>query len=230
MSEMMGTRRDRDALIVERYATGATLAQIGSEHGISRERVRQILVSQGAVTAEDARRVRRESHAADMSADMDQFFGEYRDVLEEMAAAGIPRTEVEARFALLLPHISPVVVRGSVDQAGLLFNVDVQEFTFTDVVIECAVWFALARDAGLAPAPWPEVILALDLAGGREVGNALLREGLVPTVVADILRMAHTAKSYAADSPEVGLSAKRYGSWAWNPDRGARLGRRPARP
>ena len=207
---MTGTKHDRDALIVERYAAGATLAHIGAEHSISRERVRQILVQQGAVTAEDARRVRREGRAAELSADVDRFLVEYRDVLEEMAVAGIPRTDVEARFSLLLPEIPQVVVRESADQAGLLFNVDVQEFIFTEAVIECAVWFALARDAGLAPAPWATVIPALDLAGARQVGNALQREGLDAAVVAHILRMAYTAKRYAAGNSDVGLSAKRY--------------------
>lgn len=207
---MSVTPHDRNASMVERYANGATMAEIGVEHGITSERVRQILRRQGAVTSEDARRVRREARAAELSADIDRFLSEYRGIVEEMAAAGVPRAEVEARFALLLPDVPPVVVREGVDQAGLLFNVDFQEFAFTDAVIECAVWFALARDVSLVPDPWTSVIPALDLADGREVGNALQREGLDATVVAHILRMAHTARRYAADSPNIGLSAKRY--------------------
>ncbi|MEU1887076.1 sigma factor-like helix-turn-helix DNA-binding protein [Micromonospora rifamycinica] len=58
---------ERNLAMVEMYAGGETLSAIGEKFGVTRERVRQILAKRGAVTAEDARRVRREARADELS-------------------------------------------------------------------------------------------------------------------------------------------------------------------
>ncbi len=200
---------ERNLAMVDMYAGGGTLSAIGEKFGVTRERVRQILAKQGAVTAEDARRVRREARADELFEAVRRFLDEYREVLTEMAASGVPRTEVEARFRLLIPAVPAAIVREGLSQAGILFDVDVQEFKFSEAVIESAVWFALARELDLAVAP-ATAVRQLDVAAATELTEVLQAEGLDPDVVANILLSVEAAKAYAAANLGVGLSAQRY--------------------
>lgn len=56
---------ERDAAILEQYADGETLEEIGARFAITRERVRQIVVKHGGADAAEARRKRAETRSSD---------------------------------------------------------------------------------------------------------------------------------------------------------------------
>lgn len=208
---MASGNAERNLAMVELYATGETLAAIGDKFGVTRERVRQILGKQGAVTADDARRVRREARAAEMSDSVNTFLTEYGEVLAGLAGAGIPRAEVEARFSLLVPSVAPGLVREGLRRAGYLFNVDVQEFIFPKAVIEGAVWYALARELEL-PVDRVAAVRQVNLSDAADLSEALQNEGIDAATIAAILLTVEAARNYVASNPGVGISAQRYNS------------------
>ncbi|MFE7075761.1 sigma factor-like helix-turn-helix DNA-binding protein [Streptomyces sp. NPDC057620] len=206
---MTGSNKERNLAMVEAYAAGETLEQIGGRFSITRERVRQILKSMGAVTAEQARQVRAQGRAHELSEQVAAFLQDFRTTIEDLAAAGVARTEVEARFSLLLPQTPSTVVREAIGEAGVLFNVDVQEFAFSPAVIESAVWYALAREEGLTPDP-VAAVAGVDVEEANDVALALQREGLDAETVSSILCLVHTARQHARENAGTGLSAQRY--------------------
>jgi hypothetical protein len=199
----------RNAAMVEQYAAGATLEQIGRQFGVTRERVRQIVKKSGATTALEARQIRREVRASDLAANVQSFLDQHRAAITELAGSGTSRAEVEARFSLLFPEIPPSLVREALSKAAVLFDVDSQDVNFSDAVIEAGVWFALARDLDL-DVDRTATFREADLAESREVAHALQREGIDTATVAEILCRIHAGRRHARTVEEVGLSARRY--------------------
>lgn len=150
---MSQSNAERDLAMVEMYACGDTLVAIGERFQLSRERVRQILSKKGAINSEAARVVRSELRANELSESVVKFLQDFGNALEELAASGAPRAEVESRFSLLFPNLSTAVVREGLSRAGILFDVDVKEFAFSESVIESAVWFVLARELSIEAQP-----------------------------------------------------------------------------
>jgi hypothetical protein len=206
---MPQSNSERDLAIVEMYALGETSADIGNKLGISRQRVHQILGRIGAVTAEDARRVRSEVRATELSEAVSQFLREYGSVLKKLAALGIPRAEVESRFGLVLPALPAAIVREGLSKAGILFNVDVQEYTFSNSVIEGAVWFILSRELELDVDP-VAAVSQIDVAAAAELTETLQSEGLETSIIADIIIAIEAARSYILVKPETGLPKHRF--------------------
>ncbi|WP_314175793.1 sigma factor-like helix-turn-helix DNA-binding protein [Streptomyces winkii] len=194
--------------MAQMYTEGATLAEIGSKYGISRERVRQVLQSKGSVTAEESRQARRRAREADLNEKVGEFLSQHRSTIEGLAAAGTPRSEVEERFRLVHPEVPAAIVKQSIMASSVLFDVDYQEFNFPVSAVESALWYALARELDLK-ADRATAIEDLDLAEAREVSDALSSEQLAPETVATVLCLVSAAREYARKTP-VGLSAQRY--------------------
>lgn len=101
------------------------------------------------------------------------------------------------------------MVREAIANAKVLFDVDVQEFAFSTTAIEGAVWYALAREQGLT-CDRHGAAQEMDLDEMEEMGQALLREGVEPTAVAEILGLIHAAQELVRSGAEVGIPAARY--------------------
>ena len=72
------TPTPRDLAILEALRTGATYESVGSQHGISRQRVKQILNQlSGFVDGVDTRGVRKEQSITRITADHDERYGEH---------------------------------------------------------------------------------------------------------------------------------------------------------
>ncbi|MGR3936471.1 hypothetical protein LCH29_26715 [Streptomyces sp. BRA346] len=192
------------------YAAGRTLQEIGETFGVSGERVRQIVSNwSDAVSASDARSARREARAEQLTSQVNKFLTVHREGIAKLAEAGASRSDVEARFALLFPEVDAVVVREAIASAKVLFDVDVQEFAFSTTAIEAAVWYALAREQGLT-GDRHGAARDMDLDDMEETGQALLRAGVEPMAVAEILGLIHAAQELVRSGAEVGISAARY--------------------
>ncbi|MEU4462689.1 sigma factor-like helix-turn-helix DNA-binding protein [Streptomyces sp. NPDC024017] len=200
----------RDLEMCKRYAAGSTLQEIGELFGVSRERVRQI-VSKGnaAVSASAARSARREARAEELTGQVSEFLAAHQKGIVNLAEGGASRSDVEARFALLYPEVASPVVRQAIAEAKVLFDVDVQEFAFSLTALEGAVWYALARERGLST-DRSGAAHEMDLDELEGTGQALLREGVEPNTVADILGLVHAAQELVRSGAQVGISAARY--------------------
>ncbi|MBO1336325.1 sigma factor-like helix-turn-helix DNA-binding protein [Streptomyces sp. VRA16 Mangrove soil] len=217
MAAVRAEFQERNQAMADLYEQGRTLQEIGEQFGVTRERVRQILVHLGtAVTAVEARGARREARAEELSVQVKEFLEVHRAAIVAMSEGGAKRSDVEARYALLFPEIPAAVVREAVTEAGVLFDVDVQEFAFAQCAIEAAVWYVLARDLGLA-ADRARAVHEMDLDEMEGVGSLLLREGVAAETVADILGLAHAARTKVSDGAvageEFGIAKARYDTW-----------------
>lgn len=192
------------------YAAGHTLQEIAEQHGVTKERVRQI-VGRGSepVSASVARSARREARAEELTMQVGEFLANHHDCVVKLAGNGVSRSDVEARFALLYPEVPAVVVREAIVEAKVLFDVDVQEFAFSVTAIEGAVWYALARELGLE-SDRRAAAQEMDLDELEGTGQILLREGVEPGAVAEMLGLIHTAQELVRIGNQVGISAGRY--------------------
>ncbi|MFI5522665.1 sigma factor-like helix-turn-helix DNA-binding protein [Streptomyces platensis] len=207
---MRRSNGDRDLEMCRLYAAGHTLQEIGETFGVTRERVRQIVSNRSdAVSAATARSARREARAEQLTSQASEFLAVHREGIVKLAEGGASRSDVEARFALLFPEVAAVVVREAIAEAKVLFDVDVQEFAFSTSAIEGAVWYALAREQGLT-GDRRGAAQEMDLDVMEEAGQVLLREGVEPTVVAEILGLIHAAQELVRSGEQVGISAARY--------------------
>ena len=121
------------------------MQDLAAQFGISRQRIHQIIRRLGGADADTARAVRREVREEQQRALVQAFLEQYQDIIVDLAASGSARADIEARFALLLPHTSTAVIRDSLTRAEVIFDVNIQEYAFPATAIESAVWYALAR-------------------------------------------------------------------------------------
>ena len=86
----------RNAEIGHRYCTGETMEEIGSSHGITRERVRQILERQRVLTGQ--RQARGNAHRVQaMRARRDRKIAAHRQAIIELAHQGLTIKEIAQR-------------------------------------------------------------------------------------------------------------------------------------
>ncbi len=200
----------RDLEMCKMYAAGHTLQEIGDQYGVTRERARQIISRRSdAVSASTARNARREARAEELTSQVGEFLAAHQEGIVKLAGEGVSRSDVESRFALLYPEVSAAVVREAIAEAKVLFDADVQEFAFSLMAIQGAVWYALARERGL-DADRLGAAQKMDLDELEETGQVLLREGVESDAVAEILGLIHAAQELVRSGAQVGISAARY--------------------
>jgi hypothetical protein len=208
---MRASTATRDQQMVELYRSGTSMTALATQFKVSRQRVHQILRRCGAVTAQTARSVRRNIREEHRAGEVEAFLSQHQATITVLAASGAGRLDVEARFILLLPGIPAAVIGDAVASAGVLFDVNVQEFVFSPAVIESGVWYLLACDLQL-PADPAIALKELDLVQGQEIAAALRQDELDPETVAMVLCRVAAARSYALQNPLVTLTKARFDS------------------
>ncbi|TWF91649.1 sigma factor-like helix-turn-helix DNA-binding protein [Saccharopolyspora dendranthemae] len=225
----------RESQIKEARIEGATLEEIGRIHGITRERVRQILKSSGnEVSSEEAKKKRYTSRSKALNESIAEFLDEYRDVIADLANDGALRSDVEERFQILAPNIPYEVVRQAVESSAELFDHrNTQEYRFPDSVVESAVWYTLGRSLKLDPIR-QSAVRDINLEEAREVSNTLAEEGFSADRIAEILATVISTREHHRNNPDVALTSKCYtncrdeilkefgnesrkGAWPWPP-------------
>jgi predicted DNA-binding protein YlxM (UPF0122 family) len=203
------TPLSRDQQIAALYATGTTMPDLAAQFGVSRQRIHQIIRRLGGADADAARAVRREVREEQQNTLVQAFLEEYQDIIADLAATGSARADIEARFALLLPQIPTAVIREGLTRAEVIFDVNVQEYTFPTAAIESAVWYALARSLELG-SDLSVAIHQIDLAEAQEVAVVLDEQGLETETQANILIMIANARAHAIENPAISITKKRY--------------------
>ncbi len=200
---------NRDKRIVALYAGGASMQELATKYGLSRQRVHQIIRRLGGAEAEAARAVRRGLRDEQQSARVQAFLDQYQDVIVELATSGCARAEIEGRFSLLVSDSPASVVRDSLTKADVIFDVNIQEYAFPTVAIESAVWYVLARSLNLK-ADLISALRRIDLAEAQEVAAVLDQQGLSAGTRAEILMLVAAARAYIIDNPAVTITKQRY--------------------
>lgn len=196
---------DRDQRIVALRTSGMSTSDLAAQFGLSRQRIYQIIRRIRTTDKMGADRYQVKEQSEQVAA----FLNRYQRVIADLASSGLSRSDIEARFALLLPDISQAVIRESLSRAEVIFNVSIQEHAFPAAAIEFAVWYALARDLKLG-ADFSVAMNQIDLAKAREVATFLDRQGLEAQTIANILIRIENARAYVAGNPAVSITKKRY--------------------
>lgn len=191
------------------YASGATMSELAAQFDLSRQRIHQIIRRLGGADAATARDKRREVRDDELSALVKSFLDQYQDMIVDLAASGLARADIEGRFGLLLPNIPSVVIRDGLAKANVIFDVNIQDYTFPTAAIEAAIWYSIARNLELQ-ADLSVAMHEMDLTEAWEIATVLDQQGLQAKTRAEILVMIATARSYAVSNETVTITKKRY--------------------
>jgi len=185
------------------------MTELATRFGVSRQRIHQIIRRLGGMEAEAARAVRRGIRDEQQNVQVQAFLHQYRDVIVYLATSGSTRTEIEGRFNLLAPDMPMPVIRDGLARAGVIIDVNIQEYVFPTAAIEFAVWYVLAHSLNLN-ADLMTALLQTDLAEAQEVAAVLDQQGLPEGTRAEILMLVAAARTHVASNSTATITKKRY--------------------
>ncbi|MDF2695181.1 MAG: hypothetical protein K0S65_3564 [Labilithrix sp.] len=200
---------DRNQLVLDRYADGATLQEIGAELGVTRERVRQIVVKLGGADAEASRAARQAAKSAVAAQARDEFLASFHDVASELAHQGFTRAETISRLAVIYPAMDVVVADDALKGADIVFDQNNDVDIFSNVALEAGVWFLLGSELRLKPDyRWAALHLPQELLD--ELGTRLVGASVTPEELATILGIIGAAQRAAVEDRTLTITGARY--------------------
>ncbi|MEV5053668.1 sigma factor-like helix-turn-helix DNA-binding protein [Arthrobacter sp. LAR12-1-1.1] len=203
------SRDQRDAAMVERYSDGETLDAIGQSFGITRERVRQIIVKVGGTNAEESRMSRMLAREAARKAAHDALLADFGALAREMAKRGVSRPDVVRKLQALYPAIDVDLAEDALRESDIVFDKRQIDDIFSREAVAAGVWYLLGSDLGLAPNPgWAAVNLELSLMS--ELRAVLEEATATPADVATILGVIAAAQKHVLENPAASITTKRY--------------------
>ncbi|KQV24814.1 sigma factor-like helix-turn-helix DNA-binding protein [Yonghaparkia sp. Root332] len=205
---MDASMREQD--MVFRRALGESLDSIGKSYGVSRERVRQIIVKAGGPTAQDAHRAARSTKSAEGQREREAFAAQYLPIARELASKGTSRRDVIARLKAIDPSIDEVMAGFVLRKARIVFAQDWVDDFMSNRLLVAAVWFLFGLDYQI-PADPSLAIKKLDHALISELTEVLARQGVHELERARVLGVIAAAQNFATENPGVSITAARYG-------------------
>lgn len=206
---MAASKRDND--MVYRRSLGESLESIGESYGVSRERVRQIIVKAGGPTAQDAHTAARAVRAADEQRERDAFAAQYLLIARELASKGTSRRDVIARLKAIDPSIDEAIASSVLRKARIVFAQDWMDDFMSDRLLVAAVWYLFGLDYQI-PADPSLAVKKLDHALISELTEALARQGVHELERARVLGVIAAAQHFATENPKVSITGARYGA------------------
>jgi hypothetical protein len=202
------TQDQRNAIWVQRYIDGETLEAIGSDYGVTRERVRQIVTKIGGSLAQDSRQKRLEARQAQAQATADAFMAQYGDAARRIAVQGCTKAQTIARLKFVFPAMDEELADDVLRTANIVFNHESQNI-FSDAVIKAGVYYLVGVELGLAPDP-DYTAVNVDLELMEELAEILKSGTANDDDVATILGIIGAAHHYVADHPDTTITGARY--------------------
>ncbi|WP_434810127.1 sigma factor-like helix-turn-helix DNA-binding protein [Microbacterium sp. bgisy189] len=200
---------DRNQRILDRYADGATLQEIGAELGVTRERVRQIVVKLGGANAEASRAARQAAKDAEAGRRRDSFLDHFGEIASELAHQGFTRTESISRLAVLFPAMDVDLAEDALRESDIVFDQNNDADIFSNVALEAGVWFLLSAELRLKPDhAWAAANLSQDLLD--ELGTHLVEASVTREELATILARIGAAQRAALEDPTLTITGARY--------------------
>lgn len=203
------SREQRDAVMVERYSDGETLDAIGQSFGITRERVRQIIVKVGGTNAEESRINRAAAREAATKAAREAFLLAYGALAREMAKRGVTRVDAVLKLQALYPAIDVDLAEDALRESSIVFDKSQVDDIFSKEAVAAGVWYLLGSELRLTPdRGWAAVNLDLSLMG--ELRAALGSAEATPDDIATILGVIGASQKHLASNPTSSITGKRY--------------------
>lgn len=200
---------DRNQIILDRYAGGATLQEIGAELGVTRERVRQIVVRLGGADAEASRAARQAAKSAASAQARDEFLASFHGVASDLAHQGFTRAQTISRLSVLYPEIDVVAADDALRASEIVFDHNNDVDVFSNVALEAGVWFLLGSELRLKPDyAWAVVNLPQELLD--ELGAHLVGASVTPEELSTILGIVGAAQRAALDDRTLTITGARY--------------------
>lgn len=200
---------ERDAAILDQYADGATLEEIGVRFAITRERVRQIVVKHGGADAAEARRKRTETRSSDRQTARQALLLQHEDAFRSLAGEGHSRPAAIERVSTLFPSLDIELAEEALRDSGIVFDQEASENIFSDAVLEAGVWYLLGAELRLKPDPaWACVNLSSEIVA--ELPLALAEAAVSRDEIATILGIIGAAQKYALENPSTTITGNRY--------------------
>jgi hypothetical protein len=206
---MSSSPRDQD--MVYRRALGESLESIGTSYGVSRERVRQIIVKAGGPTAQDARQAADAAKAAEEKRQRDAFSARYLEIARELAGKGTSRRDVIARLKAVDPSIDEAMASSVLRKSRIAFAQDWVDEFMSDQLLVAAVWYLFGLDYQI-PADPSLALKKLDLALISELTELLQKQGIDDGERTRVLGVIAAAQVFAADNPKVSITGAKYGA------------------
>lgn len=200
----------RNAILIERYAAGETLDAIGQSFGITRERVRQIIVKAGGTNAEESRQKRMANKELVVRAANLAFLAEYGELARRLARKGDSRPDAILKLQALYPEIDVDLAEAVLRDSNIVFDKIQIDDIFSKEAVAAGVWYLLGAELRLAPDPeWS--VANLDLSLITELQGALRAAEATVQDIATILGVIGAAQRYLTSNPDASITGKRYG-------------------
>lgn len=199
----------RNQRILDRYADGATLQEIGAELGVTRERVRQIVVKLGGANAEASRAARQAAKRAEAERQRDSFLDLFGGIASELAHQEFTRAETISRLAVLFPSVDIDLAEDALRESDIVFDQNNDADAFSNVALEAGVWFLLSAELRLKPDhAWAAANLPQELLD--ELGTHLVQASVTREELATILARIGAAQRAALEDPTLTITGARY--------------------
>ncbi|MEU6412171.1 hypothetical protein [Microbispora sp. NPDC046933] len=197
----------RDVQIKRLYEQGMSQREIGELYGLSGPHVHTILHQVGAASKPRDRR----PPVQNLTQAVTSFASEYGEIIARLAASGVSRAEVIARFQLILPDVDITVVGKGISATGAVFDHwhARDAAVFSARVTEAAVWYLLGRSLDLTE-DHRTALMADDFEEAWEVAVALEEQGVVRSDIASVLGLIGTTRAACRDNSDVTITRKRY--------------------
>ncbi|MEE1622407.1 sigma factor-like helix-turn-helix DNA-binding protein [Zafaria sp. J156] len=200
--------QERNQQMLERYLDGETLAAIGEDYGVTRERVRQIVTKLGGPSAEESRAKRIAARQAAQQARLDDFMAEFGATARRLSANGHTRDQAIRRLALLNPSLDTALAEEALRQSTIVFDRYVDNI-FSDAVVEAGIWYLLGSEHGLAPDRAAATEL-LDLDLMEELASILGSGDATAEDVSTVLGVIAAAQQHVTAEPDTTITGARY--------------------
>lgn len=142
-----------------------TLEEIGERFGLTRERVRQLLVQLGGKDPRLVRKARAAKKKLLAAADAHDLLSQARSVIEQFHAQGYTKQECAVAVKALFPGHPQEIVELALKETGLVFSIGKVSPQFGDELLKAAVYFVVGKindlqldEAGIARVVPPKMI------------------------------------------------------------------------
>lgn len=207
--EPISKTAQRDAEMVELYADGLTLEQIGERFGVTRERVRQIVAKVGGPGAAEARAVRGARREAERQAAMSDARARFGGIVASLADGGATRPRVVERIRALFPEVDAELLDDALRESDIAFDRNVVDNIFPTPALIAGVWFLVGSDLSLKPDPvWAAANLDDEMIDAMRA--VVTDAGATDADLAVLLGVIGAAMRHAEQHPETTITGKRY--------------------
>jgi hypothetical protein len=199
----------RNAEFVDRYRQGETLEAIAKDHGVTRERVRQIIKNVGGPAAIEARVERARQKAEKVNQFDDEILNEVTHIAVALASRGSTRSRVVKRLALFYPQWSISNLEHALAASSILFRkADVDDF-FSNDCLYAGVMCVLAGHLSLEPdLEWAAVELSDGLL--EDLTTELAKATLTSEHRLTVIGLVAAADRFVKSNPETTITGKQY--------------------